>query len=174
MKSVADMNASALVDAIVHCFERGGKVMVFGNGGSAAQASHFVGELVGSFANRARPPLSAITLCADAATMTAIANDFGYEEVFARQVRALAGDWDIAIGLSTSGTSPSVTRALHDAECCAIMITGERRARDQPWRTIEVPGDTTAEIQEATLALIHRVCGEVEAAMFGDEAKGAA
>ena len=144
----------------------GHKALIAGNGGSAAEAQHLAGELVGRF-QRERAPYAALALTTDTAILTAIANDYGYEEVFARQVRALAQPGDVFIGLSTSGASPNVlraARACHERGVAVIAITGERpnalaRMADIALR---MPTLATAATQELHLAMIHILCDIVE------------
>ncbi len=113
-------------DLLITAFRGGRKVLLFGNGGSAADAQHIAAEFVGRFV-RERRPLPAIALTTDTSALTALANDYGYDEVFARQVRALGGAGDVAIALSTSGRSPNVLRAVaacRDAKIRTIGLTG--------------------------------------------------
>jgi D-sedoheptulose 7-phosphate isomerase len=144
---------------ILSALRRGRKVLVFGNGGSAADAQHLASELTGRFI-RHRRALPAIALTTDASALTAISNDYGFEYVFARQVEALAREGDIVIGISTSGSSPSILRALESArkqQCHIIGLTG-RDGGQFPHlcdRTIIVPSHETALIQEVHESIIH-------------------
>jgi len=146
----------------------GGRLLAAGNGGSAAEAQHLTAELVGRF-DRERAPLSAIALHADTSAATAIANDYGYDEVFARQVRAHARPGDVVVLLSTSGRSPNLLAAALAARRCdalAWALTGPgpnplaRMCHD----AVCVPGDT-ATVQEAHLTAVHMLCRAVEAAL---------
>jgi len=124
-KSESALSAAfaGLVGACVKSLRGGGKLMFFGNGGSAADAQHIAAELVGRFMNERRP-LPAIALTTDTSALTAIANDYGYDEVFARQVRALGRSGDVAIAISTSGKSPSVLRAVEAARSLGMRTIG--------------------------------------------------
>jgi D-sedoheptulose 7-phosphate isomerase len=153
--------------ALVAALERGGKVLAFGNGGSATQASHLAGELTGRYL-RTRRPLPAIALSADAGTVTCISNDFGYGALFERQVEAFAVAGDFALGLSTSGRSENVVRGLAAARRCgalAVALTGSAGlVGTDADHVIRVPSTVTAHIQEVHLMLIHVWCEAVDAA----------
>src|SRR5438874_6236315 len=161
--------ASELMD---NCFTRGGKVLICGNGGSAADAQHFAGELVGRFKCAERPGLPAIALGADTAVLTAWSNDVGYDDVFARQVQALGRAGDVLIGISTSGRAPNVVRAFEMARkrgIGTISIVGSaggslRRLSDL---AIIVPATDTQRIQEVQILVIHLLCELVEERLFG-------
>lgn len=150
----------------------GRTAFAFGNGGSATQALHFAAELVVRYKDDRRA-LAAIALNADVAVLTACANDYDYSVVFARQIEALGRKGDVAIGLSTSGTSPNVVKALSAARnrgVATILLTGEKgRAEAARWDVgIVVPSTVTAHVQELHLAAIHLICQRVDA----DLAKG--
>jgi D-sedoheptulose 7-phosphate isomerase len=157
------------VDALLTAFGRHGKALIFGNGGSAADALHFAAELVGRF-ERDRRGLPALALPADPSVLTAVANDSGFERVFARQVEALGAAGDVAIGISTSGGSANVLAALEAARnggMVTIAFTGRDggavgRAVDIH---VNVPHASTARVQEVHRTLIHAVCELVEAAV---------
>lgn len=157
------------VDALLAAFGRHGKALIFGNGGSAADALHFAAELVGRF-ERDRRGLPAVALPADPSVLTAVANDSGFERVFARQVEALGAAGDVAIGISTSGGSANVLAALEAARnggMVTIAFTGRDggavgRAVDIH---VNVPHASTARVQEVHRTLIHAVCELVEAAV---------
>ncbi len=161
------MNYDDDAKQLMACFGHNRKVIAFGNGGSAAQASHFVGELVGRYRSN-RVPLPAIALT-DPAVMTCIANDFGYERVFSRQVVALANPGDIVVAFSTSGTSPNVLAGLVAARSMSAhpwLVTGENRTPFPPGTRICCgQGASTGEIQEASLRWIHEVCEYIEDAI---------
>lgn len=159
--------AETVAEILVKALREGHKVLAFGNGGSAAQASHLVGELLGRFA-LTRRPLPAIALAGDAGTVTCIANDFGYETLFARQLEALAERGDVACAFTTSGRSENVIRGLAAARergATTVALTGETGliggAADY---VFAVPSDVTAHIQEVHLMLLHVWC------VFIDEA----
>jgi D-sedoheptulose 7-phosphate isomerase len=139
----------------------GGKVIAFGNGGSAAQADHLAAELIGRY-RRDRRPYPALSLPSSPGTVTCISNDFSFESVFARQVEALASESDIVIGLTTSGTSENVLRGLkaaRDAGSATILLTGGNRLVSAPAdQIIGVPSASTARIQEVHLLIIHAWC----------------
>ena len=155
-----------LANALVNCLKSGKKVVAFGNGGSAAEALHFVAELTGRF-KRERKGLPAIALNADMAALTAVGNDYGFERVFERQVEALVREGDVAIGLSTSGTSPNVLRGLEKAKelgAMTALLTGARCPQVPTFIDIcvKVPESDTALVQEAHLVILHWLCNEVD------------
>ena len=138
---------------------RGGTVWTFGNGGSAADAQHFAGELIGRF-DRERRPLPAVALCADPSVMTCIANDYGYPDVLARQVVALARPDDVVVAFSTSGESPSIVAGLCAARergALSVLFTGRsgQSAALHADLVLRVPSDRTARIQEGHVLLLH-------------------
>jgi D-sedoheptulose 7-phosphate isomerase len=151
-------------------YERNGKLLVFGNGGSASDAQHLAGELVVRF-QKNRRALGAIALCCDGVIMTACSNDFAYDEVFARQVEALARPGDVAIGISTSGASPNVLKGLQMARglgVTTILMTGQKplsNASDYDL-VLAAPGANTARVQELHLAAYHMICELIEARLF--------
>ena len=163
-----------IADIIVDKFQAGGRLFFLGNGGSAAQAQHFAAEFVGRF-KRQRRPLPAIALTSDTSVLTAMANDFGFEQVFARQVEALVGPDDVLVALSTSGASANVLKAVDAARqrgAFTVGFTGNRkgplaRLVDLP---VEAPSGDTVRIQEAHLLLWHIICDLVDAAATGDQA----
>ena len=144
----------------------GRTTLVFGNGGSAAQAQHLAAELVVRYKDD-RAALPAIALAADVSILTACANDYGYETVFSRQVEALGRPGGVAVGLSTSGSSPNVRKALDAAKArgmSTILMTGEKgRSEAQQWDVgLVVPSTETAHVQELHLAAIHLICRHVD------------
>jgi len=156
---------------MVRAFREGRKVLLFGNGGSATDAAHIAAEFVGRY-KRERKPLPAIALATDIAAITCIANDYGFDELFARQVRAHGQKGDIAIAISTSGNSPNVLKGVAAArECGMITIawtggTGGTLAGlvDHPF---VVPSTVTARIQESHITLGHVLCELVEETLLG-------
>jgi D-sedoheptulose 7-phosphate isomerase len=149
----------------------GGKVLTFGNGGSAADAQHLVAELVGRYL-KDRPAWAAIALTTDTSVLTSVANDFGYETVFRRQVEALGRPGDVAIGISTSGRSPNVLSALEKAREMGLVTVamtgqggGQLAARVD--YLIDVPHPSTPRIQEVHGLVVHLLCQVVEEAMAG-------
>ena len=155
----------AAAEAIATSLEHGGSVLVFGNGGSAADAQHFAAELVGRY-EKDRKAWSAIALTTDTSALTAIANDFGFDRVFARQLEALGKPGDVAVGISTSGTSPNVLRALETANergLVTIALTGRGGEAGKIARLhVEVDEERTARIQEVHATLLHAMCELVE------------
>jgi D-sedoheptulose 7-phosphate isomerase len=155
---------------MLNCLRSGGKVIFFGNGGSAQDAGHLAAELMGRFAFD-RPGLAAISLPDATAAMTAIGNDYSYDEVFARQVLAVGRAGDVVVGLTTSGNSLNVVRALDvaaQAGMTTVTLTGAHggKAAALAQIPIRVPADDTALVQEACLHLGHTICEMVEAALF--------
>lgn len=155
---------------MITCLRAGGKVIFFGNGGSAQDAGHLAAELTGRFAFD-RPGLAAVSLPDATAAMTAIGNDYCYDEVFSRQLVAIGRAGDVAVGLTTSGNSANVVRAIEAAAAAGlstIVLTGADggKAATAAQIAIRVPADDTARIQEACLHLGHTICAMVEAALF--------
>ncbi len=154
---------AAQVSAAIEC---GGRVFWIGNGGSAADSQHLAAELVGRF-ERERSGLAAIALTSDTAVLTSVANDYGFESVFARQVEALCRHGDVLVGLSTSGNSANVLRAMECAERLGVYrigLTGQAggRLRHCVELWLGVPSDSTARIQEAHMLIGHILCDLVE------------
>lgn len=164
--------SDAAAGAIIAALSGGGKVLAFGNGGSATQASHFVEELLGRY-KETRRPLPAISLVGDAGVVTCIANDFGYAALFERQVEALATRGDVVVGITTSGRSENVLRGLRAAKekgAVTVALCGraglEKGTADH---VVAVPSDEGAHIQEVHLLLIHLWCIAVDAAIKAGE-----
>jgi len=156
---------------IAEALRAGAKVLTFGNGGSAADAQHFAAELVGRYL-KDRAAWPAIALTTDTSILTAVANDFGYDAVFRRQVEALGRKGDVAVGISTSGRSPSVVTALAKARemgLVTIGMTGQGGGKlaGQVDYLIEVPSPATPRIQEVHGLVIHVLCAIVEEAIAG-------
>jgi D-sedoheptulose 7-phosphate isomerase len=158
--------SDAAAEAIIGGLGRGGKVLAFGNGGSATQASHFVEELIGRF-KETRRPLPAISLVGDAGVVTCIANDFGYGAVFERQVEALTAMGDVVVGITTSGRSENVLRGLRAAKekgAVTIALCGKAGLENATAdHVVAVPSAEGAHIQEVHLMLIHLWCIAVDA-----------
>ncbi len=157
-------------EACITVLSNGGKVLLAGNGGSAADAQHIAGEFVSRFAFD-RPGLPAIALTTDASILTAIGNDYGYEKLFARQVQALAQKGDVFIAYSTSGKSPNVIAALQEARNRGVVCIGMTGNRGGPMKDLcdhylDVPSADTPKIQEGHAVLGHILCGLVERALF--------
>jgi D-sedoheptulose 7-phosphate isomerase len=145
----------------------GGRLLAAGNGGSAAQAQHLATELVGRYRDDARAPLSAIALCADMASVTAIGNDYGAEEAFARQVRAHGRPGDVLVAISTSGRSPNVLAAVEVARRCEITtwaLTGRapNALADAADDFLAVASDYAPTVQEVHQVVLHLLCGVVD------------
>jgi D-sedoheptulose 7-phosphate isomerase len=163
------------VQALLTCVTGGGKILVCGNGGSAADAQHFAAELVGRF-ERERPELAAIALTTDTSILTAVANDYGFIAIFSRQVRALGQAGDVLLAISTSGNSPNVLAAIdaaHERDMVVIGLSGRNGGKmSQALRDTDVhicvPHDRTARIQEVHLLTLHCLCDAVDALLLGD------
>ena len=161
----------AASDACVHALNSGKKILLAGNGGSAADAQHIAGELVSRFAFD-RPGLSAIALTTDTSVLTAIGNDYGYERLFERQVQSHGQIGDVFIAYSTSGKSPNVLLALREAKnrgLVCIGLTGNKGGEMGKFcdYILKVPSADTPKIQEGHLVLGHIMCGMIEEAIFG-------
>ena len=160
----------AISDACIEAIRNGGKVCFFGNGGSAADAQHFAAEFVVRFV-RNRRALPSIAFTTDTSILTACANDFGYDDVFARQVEALCRPGDVVVGISTSGTSTNVVRGLEAARAIegvvTVAFTGQNGARcaELADHALCVPSPVTARVQECHLIAGHLVCDLAEAAL---------
>jgi D-sedoheptulose 7-phosphate isomerase len=165
----------AAVRAMVASLKAGGKIMACGNGGSAADSQHFSAELLNRF-EKERPPLAAIALTTDTSTLTSIANDYRYEDVFAKQVQALGRKGDVLLAISTSGNSPNVIEAMHKAHAQGITVValtgkqgGKMTALLAPGDIhLRVPAERTARIQEVHLLTIHCLCDGIDALILGE------
>ena len=158
--------AGSVAEALIACYERGGRVYTFGNGGSAADSLHFAEELVARF-KRERRPLAAQSLAADPTVLTCIANDFDFDDLFARQVRAFVREGDVVIGFTTSGRSPNVVGALAVARglgAVTVLFGGGQGlpAAEHAVHALVVPSDSTARVQEMHVLLLHVVLDEVD------------
>jgi D-sedoheptulose 7-phosphate isomerase len=165
----------AAVQAILASVTSGGKVLACGNGGSAADAQHFAAEFVGRY-ERERPELAAIALTVDTSIITAIANDYNFDVIFSKQVRALGGAGDVLLALSTSGNSANVLAAIeaaHEREMTVVALTGRSGGKiagvlRETDVHICVPHERTARIQEVHLLVLHCICDGVDAQLLGD------
>jgi D-sedoheptulose 7-phosphate isomerase len=160
---------TAAADALLSAFRTGHKALFFGNGGSAADAQHLAAEFLGRYL-RERIPLPALALHGNTSAMTAIANDYGYDQVFSRQIQALAVPGDVAIGISTSGNSQSIVEGITRARqlgLCTIGLTGASGGRLQGLvdTLIAVPSEETPRIQECHILVGHALCDAVEQAI---------
>jgi D-sedoheptulose 7-phosphate isomerase len=153
-------------------FDAGGTLLIFGNGGSAADAQHLAAEFTGRYLLD-RAPLPALALADNTAAVTAIANDYGFDQVFARQVRAFGSQGGAAIALSTSGASANVLEGLRSARELGLLtigVTGEggaERMRALCDHLLTIPAEQTPQIQEGTMLVLHTICELVEHSLFG-------
>lgn len=178
MKSAAALAQpiSQAIELMFNALSNGNKILACGNGGSAGDAQHFSSELLNRF-ERERPSLPAIALTTDSSTLTSIANDYSYNEVFSKQIRALGQPGDVLLAISTSGNSANVIQAIqaaHDREMIVVALTG----RDGGGMAslllpedveIRVPSTVTARIQEVHLLAIHCLCDLIDSQLFGSE-----
>lgn len=160
-----------LATRLIETFTIGNKLLIMGNGGSAADAQHFAGEIVSRFRIE-RPGLPAIALSTDSSIVTAIGNDYGFERIFSRQVEALASPGDAVIGISTSGNSGNVQKALETARaagCTTIGLLGRDGGsiKDLCDISLIMPSNDTPRIQEGHITVIHILCDLIEQGMFG-------
>lgn len=164
---------SAMADAIAESIMSGGKLLTCGNGGSASDALHIAGEILGRF-QKERRGYAAVALNADVATMTAIANDYGYEEVFARQAEGIMKPEDIILGISTSGNSGNIVRAFekaHEIGGRTALLSGKDGGKLKAMSDfcIIVPSGVTARIQEGHIVIYHILCELIENKLMGQE-----
>jgi len=164
---------AAVAGVCNEALRRGNKILFAGNGGSAADAQHLAGELVSRFAYD-RPGLAAFALTTDTSVLTAIGNDYGYEQLFARQVQAVGVAGDVLFGISTSGRSPNILAALRVAREKGLVTVGltGRLGGQMPElcdHLLRVPSDSTPRIQEGHIAMGHAICQIIEAHMFPRE-----
>jgi D-sedoheptulose 7-phosphate isomerase len=155
-------------DLMLATLRRGGKLLICGNGGSAAEAAHFATELVGRYA-KTRRSLPAVALSSDGSLVTCIGNDFGYEQVFSRQISGLAKPGDLVVVLTSSGNSANIVAALHEAkklglESIAFLGRGGGKCRGLATCELIMPGQSGAAAQEAHLFLIHHFCDRIDEA----------
>jgi D-sedoheptulose 7-phosphate isomerase len=167
--------AEQAAKACIAALQAGKKILLAGNGGSAADAQHIAAELVSRY-NYDRPGLCAIAFTTDTSALTAIGNDYGYEKVFSRQLEALGQSGDVLIAISTSGNSPNILKALETARArgiTAIGLTGESGGKMAPLCDIalKAPSSETPKIQECHIMLGHIICQLIEDTMFGAEFK---
>ena len=164
------------IEAMTQSLLANGKIMACGNGGSAADAQHFAAELLNRF-EMERPPLAAIALTTDTSTLTSIANDYDYVQVFSKQLRALGQPGDVLLAISTSGNSPNVIDAIHAAherDVRVVALTGKNGGKMNDLLGpndihICVPSDRTARIQEVHLLVLHCLCDGIDCLLLGVE-----
>ena len=174
--SVLSKPIADAVAAMLACVTSGGKVLACGNGGSAADAQHFAAEFVGRF-ERERPELGAIALSTDTSILTAIANDYGFLQIYSKQVRALGQAGDVLLAMTTSGNSGNVLAAIeaaHEREMIVVALTGKgggqvTSALRETDVHICVPHDRTARIQEVHLLVLHCLCDGVDTQLLGEQ-----
>ncbi|GAA4412784.1 phosphoheptose isomerase [Quisquiliibacterium transsilvanicum] len=167
---------SDAIDLLVSVLASDRKILACGNGGSAGDAQHFAAELIGRF-ERERPELAALALTTDSSILTAVANDYSFEEVFARQVRGLGQTGDALLAISTSGNSPNVIAAIqaaHERQMHVVALTGKGGGRIASLLAEDdvhlcVPHDRTARIQEVHLLIIHCLCDGIDAILLGEQ-----
>ena len=157
----------------IECLKKGGKIILFGNGGSAADAQHIAAELIGRF-EKDRLALRALSLTTNTSILTAVANDFGFSEVFSKQIEGLANPGDVAVGISTSGSSKNVIEALKKARQLGLVTIGFSGASAGEMSaacdvTLTVESNRTCRIQEIHIKIGHIICGLVEAAINSEK-----
>ncbi len=149
--------------------EQGNKILIFGNGGSAADAQHIAAEFINRF-QMERPPLAAIALTTDSSVITSIANDYSFEDIFAKQVQAIGKENDLAIAITTSGNSPNVLKAVQEAKSIGIKIIGMSGKKGKLKEIADFPfcvdSEVTARIQESHITLAHILCDLTEQILF--------
>lgn len=166
---------NAIADTITKALRNGGKLLIAGNGGSAADAQHIAGEFVARL-NFDRNPLPAVALTTDTSVLTAIGNDYGFDKVFERQVRGLGRAGDVFLAISTSGRSPNILmalRAARDIGITTIGFTGSKRTEMDGLcdLCLSAPSDQTQQIQQVHLVAAHAICGLVELNLFGNASR---
>ena len=163
----------AVAELIVKTYRSGGKVLIAGNGGSAADSQHIAAELVSRFSME-RPALPAMALTTDTSIMTAISNDYGYDSLFSRQLEASARPGDVFLAISTSGNSPNILRALASARELGVISVGMTGATGGGMAVLcrhclKIPATATPRIQEGHATIGHILCASTERALFGDD-----
>lgn len=162
-----------VAQSILSALRKGGKVILFGNGGSAADSQHIAAELIGRF-RQERPPLRAVALTTNTSTLTALANDYGFKHTFARQIEGLGREDDVVIAISTSGNSPNVIAAVNKAKEMKINTVGFTggdggKLSEIVDVAVVVPSSNTPRIQEAHIVIGHIICELVEAELFHEQ-----
>lgn len=170
------MPIAQATELMVHSLLASGKILACGNGGSAADAQHFASELIGRY-ERERPELAAISLSTDSSTLSAIANDYAWEQVYAKQIRALGHPQDVLLAISTSGDSPNILAAIdaaHERDLRVVALTGKGGGKVAEMLKdgdvhICVPHERTARIQEIHILAIHCICDGIDCLLMGEE-----
>ncbi|MDB5903993.1 MAG: phosphoheptose isomerase [Betaproteobacteria bacterium] len=165
---------AAAAERMVQCLKRDGKILACGNGGSAADSQHFAAELINRF-EMERPPLAAIALTTDTSTLTSIGNDYDFDQIFSKQVRALGHAQDVLLAISTSGNSRNVIAAIevaHEGDMTVIALTGRNGGKiaeilEPNDIHICVPSNSTARIQEVHLLTLHCICDAIDCLLLG-------
>ncbi|MCK0537939.1 phosphoheptose isomerase [Alcanivorax quisquiliarum] len=172
LPAVIEAAGARMVESLLN----GGKILTCGNGGSAGDAQHFSSELLNRF-ERERPALPAVALTTDSSTVTSIANDYSYNEIFSKQIRALGNAGDVLLAISTSGNSANVIQAVqaaHDRDMTVVALTGREGGEMANLYSagdveVRVPSKSTARIQEVHLVVIHALCDYIDQQLFGGE-----
>lgn len=163
-------NIEKCARAMIKSLRLGGKILIFGNGGSAADSQHMAAELVGRF-KKDRRPLAAVALTVNTSILTAVGNDYGYDDIFTRQIKALGRKGDVALGISTSGNSQNVLNALKEAAAmgiCTVSLTGGDGGRITKISdiAINIASKDTPRVQESHITIIHVICDLIEKDIF--------
>jgi D-sedoheptulose 7-phosphate isomerase len=166
-------SARAIAAAIINALRSGNKILLIGNGGSAADAQHIAAEIIGRY-KQDRPAYAAIALTTDTSALTAIANDYGFEQVFARQVEGLGARGDVLLALSTSGRSPSILAALRSARERGLVTIGFTGSKGEALGALcdhlfVSPSDDTPVVQQIHLSIAHGICDEIEQTMMCED-----
>ena len=173
---ILNVPITSAIETMVAALKNGNKILSCGNGGSAADAQHFAAELVCRF-ERERPALAAIALTVDTSALTAISNDYHFDEIFARQIDALAKPNDVLLAISTSGFSPNIVRAIeqaHKQEMIVVAFTGRDGGQTAKILNdndveVRVPSESTARIQEVHLLTIHCLCDQIDEILYPEK-----
>ncbi|HIH14785.1 MAG: D-sedoheptulose 7-phosphate isomerase [archaeon GW2011_AR17] len=164
-----------ITELVIHAYQNGGRLIMFGNGGSAADAQHIVAELVNYLYMPGRPMLDALALTVNTSVLTAIGNDVGYENIFARQIESLVTEKDVVIAISTSGNSPNILKAIEAAKKVKAKVigltgkTGGKMAAIEMDILVKIPTADVARIQEAHMKIGHIMCSLVEKELFQEK-----